>query len=209
MGVNSLPKTVTRQRRACDFWTQALLRMSPSWVRFLVYNTGLVQYRWTGLDLLIVDRLKLQDWKIVNFSKYSLSCYTYFFQRCRFVLVFSVLAYSILRYFRFPYLRFQSPLWEGRPAVVLWIGHRLNHCIDASSSLTASDRPNASIFTVFLRPYNHRVHFWPLVFPSEATPVALRCFYPDDESIYISLIASPFSVSYRLMRLAIHGMLYL
>jgi len=41
-----LPKTVTRQRRACDFWTQALLRMSPAWVRFLVYNTGLVQYRW-------------------------------------------------------------------------------------------------------------------------------------------------------------------
>jgi len=95
MGVNSLPKTVTRQRRACDFWTQALLRMSPSWVRFLVHNIGLVQYRWTGLDLLTVDRLKLQDWKIVNFSKYSLSCYTYVFHRCRFVLSFSVLAFSV------------------------------------------------------------------------------------------------------------------
>jgi len=82
MGVNSLPKTVTRQRRACDFWTRALLRM----VRFLVYDTGLVQYRWTGLDLLTADGLKMQDWKIVNSSKYSLSCCTYVFHRCRFVL---------------------------------------------------------------------------------------------------------------------------
>ena len=93
MGVNSLPKTVTRQRRACDFWTRALLRM----VRFLVYDTGLVQYRWTGLDLLTTDRLKMQDWKIVISSKYSLCCCTYVFHRCRFVLAF------------FPYLRFQSP----------------------------------------------------------------------------------------------------
>jgi len=118
MGVNSLPTTVTRQRRACDFWTQALLRMSPAWVRFLVYNTGLVQYRWTGLDLLTADRLKMQDWKIVNSSKYSLSCFTYVFHRCRFVLAFSVLAFSTVAYsylripylhIRFPYLRFQSP----------------------------------------------------------------------------------------------------
>jgi len=93
MGVISLPKTVTRQRRACDFWTQALLRMSPAWVRFLVYNTGWVQYRWTGLDLLTADRLKMQDWKIVNSSKYSLSCCTYVFHRCRL-------------YLRFPYLHF-------------------------------------------------------------------------------------------------------
>ena len=98
MGVNSLPKTVTRQRRACDFWTQALLRMSPASVRFLVYNTGLVQYRWTGLDLLTADRLKMQEWKIVNSSKYTLSCCTYVFHRYRFVLAFSV----------GPYLRFQS-----------------------------------------------------------------------------------------------------
>jgi len=109
MGVNSLPKTVTRQRRACDFWTQALLRMSPAWVRFLMCNTDLVHYRWTGLDLLTADRLKMQDWKIVISSKYSLSCCTYVFHRCGFVLTYSVLAYSILRYFRFPYLRFQSP----------------------------------------------------------------------------------------------------
>ena len=95
IGVNSLPKIVTRQRRACDFWTQALLRMSPAWVRFLVYNTGLVQYRWTGLDLLTADRVKMQDWKIVNSSKYSLSCCTYVFHRCRFVLAFSVLAFSV------------------------------------------------------------------------------------------------------------------
>jgi len=61
MGVNSLPKTVTRQRRACDFWTQSLLHMSPAWDRFLVYNTGLVQYSWTGLDLLTADRLKMQQ----------------------------------------------------------------------------------------------------------------------------------------------------
>ena len=51
----------------------------------------------------------MQDWKIVNSSKYSLSCCTYVFHRCRFVLTYSVLAYSILRYTRFPYLRFQSP----------------------------------------------------------------------------------------------------
>jgi len=109
MGVNSLPKTVARQRRACDFWTQALLRMSPAWVRFLAYNTGLVVYRWTGLDLLTADRLKMQDWKIANSSKYSFSCCTSIFHPCIFVLTYSVLAYSILRYFRFPYLRFQSP----------------------------------------------------------------------------------------------------
>ena len=51
----------------------------------------------------------MQDWKIVNSSKYTLSSCTYVFHRCRFVLAFSVLAYSIPRYFRFPYLRFQSP----------------------------------------------------------------------------------------------------
>jgi len=105
MGVNSLPNTVTRQRRACDFWTQALLRMSPAWVRFHVYNTVLVQYRWTGLHL-----LKMQDWKIVNSSKYSLSCCTYVFHRCRFVLAFSVLAFSTLAYsyLRIPYLHIPS-----------------------------------------------------------------------------------------------------
>ena len=90
MGVNSLPKTVTRQRSACDFWTQALLRMSPAWVRFLMCNTDLVQYRWTGLDLLTADRLKMQDWKIVISSKYSLCCRTYVFHPCIFVLAFSV-----------------------------------------------------------------------------------------------------------------------
>jgi len=111
MSVNSLPKTVTRQRRAWDFWSRAFLRMSPSWVRFLVYNTGLVQYRWTGLDLLTADRLKIQDWKIVNSLKYSLSCCTYVFHRCRHVLAFSVLAFSALAYsyLRIPYLRFQTP----------------------------------------------------------------------------------------------------
>ena len=83
--------------------------MSPSWVRFLVYNTGLVQYRWTGLDLLTADRLKMQEWKILNSSKYSLSCCTYVFHPCTFVFTHSVLAYSSPRYFRFPYLRFQSP----------------------------------------------------------------------------------------------------
>ena len=110
MGVNSLPKTVTRQRRACDFWTQALLRRSPVEVRFLLYNTGLVQYRWTGLDLLTADRLKMQDWKIVNSSKYFLSCCTYVFHRCRFVLAFSVLAFSTLAYsyLRIPYLHIPS-----------------------------------------------------------------------------------------------------
>jgi len=109
MGVNSLPKTVTRQRRACDSWTQALLRMSPSWVRFLVYNTSLVQYRWTGL--LTADRLKMQEWNIVNSSKFSLSCCTYDFHRCRFVLAFSVLAFSTLAYsyLRIPYLHIPSP----------------------------------------------------------------------------------------------------
>jgi len=61
-----------------------------------VYNTGLVQYRWTGLDLLTADRLKMQEWKIVNSSKYSLSS----------VRTFSTVADS---YLRFPYLRFQSP----------------------------------------------------------------------------------------------------
>jgi len=128
MGVNSLPKTVTRQRRTCDCWTQALLRMSPAWVRYLVYNTGLVQYRWTGLDLLTADRLKMQDWGIVNSSKYSLSCLrfppfqirtcvfrTCIFHPCILVLTYSVLAYSFLRYFRFRYLCFQSPqLAAGR-----------------------------------------------------------------------------------------------
>ena len=30
MGVNSLPKTVIRQRRGCDLNTRALLRLSPA-----------------------------------------------------------------------------------------------------------------------------------------------------------------------------------
>ena len=111
MSVNSLPKTVTRQRRACDFGSRALLRMSPAWVRFLVYSTGLVQYRWTGLDLLTAVRLKMQDWKIVNSSKYSLSCCTYVFHRCRLVLAFPILAFSTLAYsyLRIPYLHIPSP----------------------------------------------------------------------------------------------------
>jgi len=110
VGINSLPKTVTRDCRACDFWTQALLHMSPAWVRFLVYNTGLVQHRWTGLDPLTADRLKMQDWKIVKSSKYSFSCCTYVFHRCRFVLAFSVLAFSTLAYsyLRIPYLHIPS-----------------------------------------------------------------------------------------------------
>ena len=98
MGVNSLPKTVTQQRRACDFWTQALLRMSPAWVRFLVYSTGLVQYRWTGLDLLTADRLKIQDWKIVNLRFPPLHIRTCVFRTCIFhppVLSLSVLAFSV------------------------------------------------------------------------------------------------------------------
>ena len=37
----------------------------------------------------------MQDWKIVNSSKYSLSCCTYVFHRCIFVLSFSVLAFSV------------------------------------------------------------------------------------------------------------------
>ena len=41
MGVNSLRKTVTRQRRACDFWTHALLRMSP--VSCVLHRSGTVQ----------------------------------------------------------------------------------------------------------------------------------------------------------------------
>ena len=65
----------------------------------------------------------MQDWKIVNSSKYSKLLYLRFpplqiptcvfrtciFHPCIFVITYSVLAYSILRYFRFPYLRFQSP----------------------------------------------------------------------------------------------------
>ena len=40
----------------------------------------------------------MQEWKIVNSSKYTLSCCTYVFHRYRFILAFSV----------GPYLRFQS-----------------------------------------------------------------------------------------------------
>jgi len=77
------------------------LKSSLKSLRFssLAFSVDLLS---VGLDLLTADRLKMQDWKIVNFSKYSLSCCTYVFHRCRFVLAFSVLAYSILRYFRFP-----------------------------------------------------------------------------------------------------------
>ena len=52
----------------------------------------------------------MQDWKIVNSSKYSLSCCTYVFHRCRFVLAFSVLAFSTLAYsyLRIPYLHIPS-----------------------------------------------------------------------------------------------------
>jgi len=37
----------------------------------------------------------MQDWKIVNSSKYTLSCCTNVFHRCRFVLTYSVLAFSV------------------------------------------------------------------------------------------------------------------
>jgi len=137
MGVNSLPKTVSRQRRACDLWTQAFLRMSPAWVRFLVYNTGLVQYMWTGLDLLTAVRLKMQDWKIVNSSKYSLSCYTYLFHRCRFVL-FSVLAFSTLAYsytyvfrtciFHPPVLSFSVLAFSVAPLLLLLLHMSPSNC---------------------------------------------------------------------------------
>ena len=52
----------------------------------------------------------MQDWKIVNSSKYSLSCCTYVFHRCRFVLAFFVLAFSTLAYsyLRIPYLHIPS-----------------------------------------------------------------------------------------------------
>jgi len=107
-----------------------------------MYNTDLVQYRWTGLDLLTADRLKMQDWKIVNSSKYSKLLYLRFpllqirtcvfrtciFHPCTFVLTYSVLAYSILRYFRFPYLRFQSPRFfsPGPVATIaLWKSARM------------------------------------------------------------------------------------
>jgi len=110
MGVNSLPKfdsvvpaifelrpVCARVQHESDF-----LRITPVW-----YSAG-------ELNLLTADRLKMQDWKIVNSSKYSLSCCTCVFRTCIFhpcifVRTYSVLAYSILRYFRFPYLRFQSP----------------------------------------------------------------------------------------------------
>jgi len=106
MGVNSLPKTVTRQRRACDFWTQALLRMNPAWVRFLVYNTDLVQYRWT--DSGSTESARLENRKL--FKILFKSCCTYVFHRCRFVLAFSVLAFSTLAYsyLRIPYLHIPS-----------------------------------------------------------------------------------------------------
>ena len=60
--------------------------------------------------ILTADRLKVQDWKIVNSSKYTLSCCTYVFHRCRFVLAFSVLAFSTLAhsYLRIPYLHIPS-----------------------------------------------------------------------------------------------------
>ena len=53
----------------------------------------------------------MQDWKIVNSSKYSLSCCTHVFHRCRFILAFSVLAFSTLAYsyLRIPYLHILSP----------------------------------------------------------------------------------------------------
>ena len=54
----------------------------------------------------------MQEWKIVNSSKYTLSCCTYVFQRCRFVLAFSVLAFSTLAYsyLRIPYCIFHPPV---------------------------------------------------------------------------------------------------
>jgi len=72
-------------------------------------------------------------------------------------------------------------------------GLRLNRRGDASSSFAGNrSTQRIHLYRFPARPHNHRVHFLPLVFPSEPIAVALRCFYPDDESIYISLIASPF-----------------
>ena len=65
---------------------------------------------WYSTGELTADRLKMQDWKIVNSSKYSLSCCTYVFHRCTFVLAFSVLAFSTFAcsYLRIPYLHIPS-----------------------------------------------------------------------------------------------------
>ena len=82
----------------------------------------------------------MQDWKIVNSSKYTLSYCTYVFHRCRFVL-----AYSIPRYFRFPqaYLRFQSPRgqWCRRAGQRCVLAHLFTsactHAHDTSTSTVA------------------------------------------------------------------------
>jgi len=92
MGVNSLPTTITRQRRACDFESRPFCAWVPHESDFLCITP--VWYT----TVLTADRLKMQDWKIVNSLKYrySLSCCTYVFHRCRFVLAFSVFAFSTL-----------------------------------------------------------------------------------------------------------------
>ena len=120
MGVNSLRKTVTRQRRACDFWTHALLRMSP--VSCVLHRSGTVQVNLSRpTDSGSTENARLENRKLfkilfkllyLRFPPLQIrTCVfrTYIFHHCIFVITYSVLAYSILRYFRFPYLRFQSP----------------------------------------------------------------------------------------------------
>ena len=79
----------------------------------------------------------MQDWKIVNSSKYSLSCCTYVFHRCRFVLAFSVLAFSSLAYsyLRIPYFHIPSSgtfvfrnCVFSRPPMICYRTRRVSSC---------------------------------------------------------------------------------
>jgi len=183
MSVNSLPKTVTRQRRVCDFWSRALLRMSPAWVRFLVYNTGLVQYRWTGLDndSGSTKNARLENRKLFKTLFKLLYLYLRFpplqirtcvfrtciFHPCIFVLTYSVLAYSIPRYSRFPYLRFQSPrrcksrgeVTAGYGRGVVYRGRALSDCRSKTSDMeigTAPGRCAVCACTLCLKKTRHQ-----------------------------------------------------
>ena len=65
--------------------------MSPAWVRFLVYNTGLVytvQVNWSGpTDSGSTENARLENRKLF---KILFKLLYYVFHRCRFVLAFSV-----------------------------------------------------------------------------------------------------------------------
>ena len=98
MGVNCLPKAVTRHRSGT---------VQVNWSR--PTDSGSTENARLENRKLFKKLFKLLYLRFPSLQIRTCVFHTCIFHPCIFVLTYYVLAYSILRYFRFPYLRFQSP----------------------------------------------------------------------------------------------------